>query len=68
MNRITPTPEQAVCSVVIERDGHKYAFVYLSGYESQIRRIVGITAADPAVNFTWLDAAKVCKVISGSGL
>lgn len=62
-SRITPTPEQAVCSVVVERDGHKYVFVYLTGYESKMRQIVGITAANPAVNFNWHDAAKVCQVI-----
>lgn len=63
MNRITPTPEQAVCCVALERDWHMYAFVYLAGRESEAMRWVGQSAADPRINFTWNDAARMCQVI-----
>lgn len=43
--------------VAIVRDGHTHMFLYRDGQATEALRALGKAAADPATNFSWVDAA-----------
>ncbi|MCA9130598.1 MAG: hypothetical protein KDB22_26095 [Planctomycetales bacterium] len=47
--------------LVLVRDEHRYVFIYVDKYCTETLRMLGRFAADPGMNFSWLDAAVLSK-------
>lgn len=62
MNRIQPT-EIALHTVALIKGDERYLFVFDDTQEPEVLRVFGRFASNPALSFTWYDAALLSQKV-----